>query len=184
MRTLKDKLAKKEIYIDAKEDAESILQTLKNYIFANDAYALYTANNFLQNDDFSLKYYADLKQIIKEVKQKLPQWKVFLSDWQINTIINYSENGLSELFDYLQEADSLKNSFSHTELEIIEKLTENPDNATEVFQNSLRLAWIQHIEALHPILRSVSSLKMQQMEDELQESVLQKQALSQEIVSA
>ncbi len=179
---LKDKLAKKEIYIDAKEDAESILQTLKNYILANYAFALYTANNFLQNDDFSLKYYADLIQTIKEVKQKLPQWKVFLRDWQINTIINYSEYGLSELFDYLQEADSLKNSFSHTELEIIEKLTENPDNATEVFQNSLRLAWIQHIEALYPILRSVSSLKMQQMEDELQESVLQKQALSQEIV--
>ena len=179
---LKDKLAKKEIYVDAKEDAEAILQTLKNYILANDAFALYTANDFLQNDDFSLKYYADLTQTIKEVKQKLPQWKVFLSGWQINTLINYLENGLSELFDYLQEADSLKNSFSHAELEIIERLTKNTDNATEVFQNSLRLAWIQHIEALYPILRSVSSLKMQQMEDELQESVLQKQALSQEIV--
>ncbi len=179
---LKDKLAKKEIYIDAKNDVEAIEQTLKNYILANDAYALYVANDFLQNDNFSLKYYTDLAQIIKETKQKLPHWKVFLSDWQINILINYSENGLSELFDYLQEADSLKNSFSHTELEIIEKLTENPDEATEVFQNSLRLAWVQHIEALYPILRSVSSLKMQQMEDELQESVLQKQALSQEIV--
>ncbi len=179
---LKDRLAKKEIYIHVKEDTEAILQTLKKYILANDAFALYTANDFLQNDDFTLTYYAALTQIIKETKQKWPWWKVFLSDWQINTIINYSENGLSELFDYLQEADTLKNSFSHTELEIIEKLTENSDNAIEVFQNSLRLAWIQHIEALYPILRSVSSLKMQQMEEELQESVLQKQALSQEIV--
>ncbi|GGD61318.1 ATPase AAA [Emticicia aquatilis] len=197
---LKDKLAKKEIYIDAKEDTESILQTLKNYILANDAFALYTANNFLQNDDFSLKYYADLRQTIKEVKQKLPQWKVFLSNWQIappnpprwggllNSPLSIGTAAVAEglwvglLFDYIQEADSLKNSFSHTELEIIEKLTENPDYATEVFQNSLRLAWIQHIETLYPILRSVSSLKMQQMEDELQESVLQKQALSQEIV--
>ncbi|MFN3490136.1 MAG: DEAD/DEAH box helicase [Emticicia sp.] len=90
--------------------------------------------------------------------------------------------GLTELFDYLQEVDNLKNSFSRTESDIVEKLTEKPDEATEIFQNSLRLAWIQHIEALHPILRSVSSLKMQQMEDELQESVLQKQTLSQEIV--
>jgi DNA polymerase IIIc chi subunit len=179
---LKDKLAKKEIFIEAKEEVETIEQTLKNYILANEAYTLYTTNDFLQNDNFSLKYYADLTQIIKEAKQKLPQWKVFLSDWQINTIINHSENGLTELFGYLQEADSLKNSFSHTELEIIEKLTENPDNATEVFQNSLRLAWVQDIESKYPILRSVSSLKMQQMEDELQESVLQKQTLSQEIV--
>ncbi|MDZ7933506.1 MAG: AAA domain-containing protein [Emticicia sp.] len=179
---LKDRLAKKEIFIDAKDDAETIEQTLKNYILANDAYALYTTNDFLQNADFSLKYYEDFAQIIKEIKQKLPQWKVFLSDWQINIIISQSKNGLTELFDYLQEADSLKNSFSYSESEIIEKLTENPDNATEVFQNSLRLAWIQDIEAKFPILRSVSSLKMQQMEDELQESVLQKQALSQEIV--
>lgn len=179
---IKDKLAKKEIYIDAKNDSETIEQTLKNYIFANDAYAIYTANDFLKNDDFSLKYYADLTQTIKEAKQKLPQWKVFLSDWQINATINHSERDLTELFDYLQEADSLKKSFSHTELEIIEKLTEKPNEASEVFQNALRLAWVQHIEALYPILRSVSSLKMQQMEDELQESVLQKQALSQEIV--
>jgi len=179
---LKDILAKKEIFIDAEYEAEAIEQTLKNYILANEAYSLYTVHGFLQNDNFSLKYYADLTQIIKETKQKLPNWRVFLSDWQINSILNYTDNNLTELFDYLQEADSLKNSFSHTEFEIIEKLTKNPENATEVFQNSLRLAWIHHIEALYPILRSVGSLKMQQMEDELQESVLQKQALSQEIV--
>jgi DNA polymerase IIIc chi subunit len=179
---LKDKLAKKEIFIDAKDKADEIEQTLKNYILANEAYNLYTTNDFLQNDSFSLKYYQDLTQIIKETKQKLPQWKMFLSDWQISKIINHSDNGLIELFDYLQEADNLKNSFSNIEFEIIEKLTKNPENATEVFQNSLRLAWIQHIEGLYPILRSVSSLKMKQMEDELQESVLQKQALSQEIV--
>ena len=179
---LKDKLAKKEMFIDAKDEPEAIEQTLKNYILANEAFSLYTANDFLQNDDFSLKYYQNLTQIIKEIKQKLAQWKVFFSDWQINSIINYTDNCLIELFDYLQESDSLKNAFSHTELEIIEKLTKNPENTTEVFQNSLRLAWIQHIEGLYPILRSVSSLKMQQMEDELQQSVLQKQALSQEIV--
>jgi hypothetical protein len=129
-----------------------------------------------------LKYYDVLPQIIKEAKQKLPQWKMFLSDWQISNIINYSDNGLIELFDYLQETDSLKNTFGRIELEIIEKLTKNSEYATEVFQNSLRLAWIQQIEAIYPILRSVSSLKMQQMEDELQESVSQKQVLSQEIV--
>lgn len=180
---LKDKLAKKGIYIDEKDDSETIEQTLKNYILANEAYTLYTTNDFLQNDAFSLKYYADLGQIIKETKQKLPQWMVFLSDWQINvTTVAPSENGLTELFDYLQEADNLKKSFSHTESDIVEKLNEKPDEASEIFQNSLRLAWIQHIEAFHPILRSVSSLKMQQMEEELQENVLQKQALSQEIV--
>ena len=188
---LKDKLAKKEIFIDTKDDSEAILQTLKNYILANEAYTLYTTQDFLQNAEFSLQYYADLGQIIKEAKQKLPQWKVFLSDEQITAPPRWGGElspslsgraGEGLFFDYLQEADSLKNTFSHTELEIIEKLTAKPNEATEVFQNSLRLAWIQDIEAKFPILRSVSSLKMQQMEDELQECVLQKQALSQEIV--
>ncbi len=192
---LKDKLAKKEIFIDAKDDSEVILQTLKNYILANEAYTLYTTQDFLQNAEFSLQYYADLRQIIKEAKQKLPQWKVFLSDEQITAPpltpprwggeLSPSPSGRAGeglFFDYLQEADSLKNTFSHTELQIIEKLTATPNEATEISQNSLRLAWIQHIEALYPILRSVSSLKMQQMEEELQECVLQKQALSQEIV--
>jgi len=199
---LKEKLNKKEILIDVKQSFEDIQETLKIYISANEAHRIYQANDFLKNDDYLLKYYEDFVQIIIKTKQKLPQWKVFLSEEQITAITALKTppnpprwggllnsplsigEGLGEgsLFDYLQEADSLKNTFSHTELEIIEKLTAKPNEATEIFQNSLRLAWIQHIEALYPILRSVSSLKMQQMEDELQESVLQKQALSQEIV--
>jgi superfamily I DNA and/or RNA helicase len=182
--TIKEKLAKKEIIIDKKQDIKSINQTLKNYILANDAYTLYQANDFLQKPDFSLQYYQKLKQIIIEMKQKHVQWKIYLTEKQISTP-HPSPLGvrcLTQNFDYLVEADEIKESFSRAESEIVEKLIENPKEANEVFQNSLRLAWVEHIENLYPILRSVSSLKMTQLEDELQECVLQKQALSQEIV--
>ena len=51
-----------------------------------------------------------------------------------------------------------------------------------VFQNSIRLAWIDHIETKYPILRAVSSMKMDALQDELQLLVKEKQQLSQEIL--
>jgi hypothetical protein len=183
---IKEKLAKKEIFTDAKNEFENIEKTLNNYILANDAYAIYQANEFLQKEDFSLKYYEDLEQLIIQIKRKFLEWKVFLTETQIDNLdaknSELVKQYLQQNFDYLQEADVLQESFNRTENDVVKKLSETPKNAIEVFQNSLRLAWIQHIENLHPILRSVSSLKMTQLEEELQECVLQKQTLSQEIV--
>ncbi|AFK03689.1 superfamily I DNA and RNA helicase and helicase subunits-like protein [Emticicia oligotrophica DSM 17448] len=181
---IREKLAKKTIDIDPKDDFASINEHLEDYILADKAYALYTTHEYLQTDTFSLEFYQKLIGLIIETKQKLPQWRVFLNDIQLSQLQAGFRPDLNnfQLFDYLQEADSLKNSFGHTELEIIEQLKPFAETANEVFQNSLRLAWMEHIEKLYPILRSVSSLKMEQMEVELQEAVIQKQALSQEIV--
>jgi len=58
-------------------------------------------------------------------------------------------------------------------------------NATEMeklFQNSLRLAWIDHIETKYPILRAVSSMKMEALQDELGQHVEEKQKLSKQIL--
>src|SRR5690606_34287429 len=49
-------------------------------------------------------------------------------------------------------------------------------------QNSLRLAWIEHIEAKHPNLRAVSSLKMEKQRDELMALVDEKRKLSHDIL--
>ena len=119
-------------------------------------------------------------------------WKNYLSEKQIELLANtpLSTGGglggeattyLKDHFDLMQEADALKASFSKTEWQIIERfLSESEPLAT--FINSLKLAWIEHIEELHPILRSVSSLKISQLEEELQQAVLRKQELSQEIL--
>lgn len=59
-------------------------------------------------------------------------------------------------------------------------------NAQEVlglFENSIKLAWIEHIESKYPALRSVTSLKMKQWEDQVQGSITLKQKLSSDITS-
>jgi superfamily I DNA and/or RNA helicase len=81
----------------------------------------------------------------------------------------------------MQESDSLKASFSRSEWAMIELFLSQQEPLTS-FINSLKLAWIEHVEDKYPILRSVSSLKMNQLENDLQDSVQKKQTLSQEIL--
>jgi AAA domain/Protein of unknown function (DUF4011) len=91
------------------------------------------------------------------------------------------ENYLKENFDLMQESDSLKASFSRSEWSMIELFLSEKEPLTS-FINSLKLAWIEHIEDKCPILRGVSSLKISQLENDLQDSVQKKQTLSQEIL--
>ncbi len=117
------------------------------------------------------------------------RWQQWLSEEQIlaliekqipeKEIISYLKNN----FDLMQESDQIKDSFLRNEWAIIEQTIEaESEDKVEVFLNSLKLAWIEHIETVHPILRGVSSLKISQLEEELQNSVLKKQELSREIL--
>jgi len=113
-------------------------------------------------------------------------WNNYLSKNQIDTINNIKDlspinSYLKENFDLMQEADSLKASLSRLEWSIIELFLPEKEPLLS-FINSLKLAWIEHIEDKYPILRGVSSLKISQLEGDLQDSVQKKQTLSQEII--
>jgi hypothetical protein len=113
-------------------------------------------------------------------------WNNYLSKKQIEIIGNTKDLStinyyLKENFDLMQESDSLKASFSRSEWAMIELFLSQQEPLTS-FINSLKLAWIEHVEDKYPILRSVSSLKMNQLENDLQDSVQKKQTLSQEIL--
>ncbi len=119
-------------------------------------------------------------------------WNNYLSKSQIEIISNSKDlsainSYLKENFDLMQESDSLKVSFNSSEWSMIKLFLSEKELAmvgvpTDHFLNSLKLAWIEHIEDKYPILRSVSSLKMNQLENDLQDSVQKKQTLSQEIL--
>lgn len=134
----------------------------------------------------------------KQTTDKHHSWQQYLTKNQIQSAVDDSKF-TSELhafldrdFDVLVEADKLKESFTIAESEIIESLdrslslivgTDRPIVArVTLFQNSLRLAWLSHLEEKYPILRSVSSLKINQLEQELQGAILKKQELSREIM--
>ena len=86
-------------------------------------------------------------------------------------------------FDLLVEADRLELGFSVAEKTIIQRIMHEPPGTWPiVVKNGLYQAWLYHLEALYPVLRSVSSLKMNQWEQILQESIQRKQELSRDIL--
>jgi len=121
----------------------------------------------------------------------------YLLPSQINALISEPQVYSAELlevvrkdFDSLVDMDQLWSEMSLSEQmatrEIIaasEKM-KTPDAVEMVkcFENSVRLAWINHIEDKFPDLRAVTSLKMKQWEQDLQGSIIVKQQLSADIV--
>jgi len=133
------------------------------------------------------------------------RWRYYLTPSQITDIrenpdsIVLKTKALAADFDALCELDIIKHHLLPHELPVIKKITEKAAAAKVVpngepaiaarqtgwanlFDNSLRLAWIEHIETQHPVLRAVSTQKFKQIEDELQEAVQKKQNLSREML--
>ncbi len=131
--------------------------------------------------------------IVKTVPERKATWLAHLSTYQVRQLSE--DEGLGSIyikslrkdFDNLCEYDKLKEELTSTEKSVISKLYNelkewDAKQVEVLFQNSLRLAWIDHIETKYPILRSVSSIKMDELERELQASVIEKQKLSKEIL--
>lgn len=135
----------------------------------------------------------DLYDVLKEIPERKSAWLEYLTPHQVNSLVQHPGlwfNLVQQLradFDNLCEADSLKEKFSTHELEIVYRLFEEVkewDGPTmeTAFQNSLRLAWIDHLEAKYPVLRAVSTKKIELLNQELTQAINEKQKLSAEIV--
>jgi nitrite reductase/ring-hydroxylating ferredoxin subunit len=131
--------------------------------------------------------------VIAEIPHKMSEWQQHLSAYQINQLIAEPSkekilvSTLREDFDSLCAFDKLREELQAHEHEVIGKLYAavakwDAPKMEKLFQNSLRLAWLDHIETKFPILRSVSSLKMDQLQHELQELIESKQKISHEIL--
>ncbi|MBA4056386.1 MAG: DNA helicase I, partial [Marivirga sp.] len=135
----------------------------------------------------------ELLLLVKDVPAKKEEWSKHLTPFQITQLIHEPTRAhdykktLQRDFDSLSEYDRLKEDLKFFEKETIFKLHDhlNEWSATEseiLFQNSLRLAWIDHIETKYPILRSVSSMKMETLQRELEQLLEEKQILSKQIL--
>ncbi len=131
--------------------------------------------------------------IINDIPAKKLEWLKYLTRYQISQLI-YDPSLEKEFirtlkrdFDNLTEYDKLKEQILFHEKEVITKLYDhvqewNADKMETLLQNSLRLTWIDHIETKYPILRAVSSMKMETLQNELQQLVAEKQDLCREIL--
>lgn len=126
---------------------------------------------------------------LEPIGKKLNEWEVYFSIPQLRLIfasqldVEQLLSSLKQDFDSLCEFDKLQSEFREDELSIINKLLENEprvhsESWWQLFDNSLRLAWIEHIELKYPILRSVSSQKFEDLQTELQDCVKDKLHMS------
>ena len=131
-------------------------------------------------------------EIVLRISEWKREWYCYLTPYQVRHLIedpslqSYYIDTLRRDFDNLCEFDRTIESLKPHEKNVIDKLHEAVgwDYALleSFFQNSLRLAWIDHIEVKYPLLRSVSSRKMDDLQNELRSRIAEKQKLSAEIL--
>ena len=135
-----------------------------------------------------------LQEIVHEIPAKKEAWNKYLSDNQIRTItlrklpIESILQSLNKDFDKICHYHQIRENFSTAEAKIIEDLIDaleddfSIENIVNLFDNSLAIAWIEHIEAKYPMLRAVSSQKLEGLEKQLKEAVAQKKEASNDIL--
>jgi hypothetical protein len=123
--------------------------------------------------------------LVNEVQQFDMQMHVVFSKAQV---ANFWKSDISRVsvyfdqnFDLLQEQDQLNGTLNASELKYAEVLSEI-ENGDAVFTQSLVYRWIDFIEFRNPILKGVSTLKMEQQEARLTDLVARKRAMSKEIL--
>ncbi len=134
---------------------------------------------------------------VLEVVRKIPEdkkgWQQFLTARQISRILYDYEYALElksvlkKDFDSLAEFDKLRDGLNRQESAVMKKLYEYgrdlPDDAlVALFANSIRLEWINHIETKYPVLRSVTTMRMEGIEEELKQAIRDKLHVSRDIV--
>ncbi|MEQ9230863.1 MAG: DEAD/DEAH box helicase, partial [Cyclobacteriaceae bacterium] len=99
--------------------------------------------------------------------------------------IKQASKELNRDFDSIVELHKIKESFTTTESDVVSKIVEeysSKETCLSLFHNSLALAWIDHIETKYPILRAVSSKKLDHMVSELQQANREKRIASRDIL--
>lgn len=199
------------IYTDTPQHYATLLKQIRQARELTNRFSEYTALNYLHPSVWlTASSFTDavrtILSITHQLEQKNSEWLAYLTDAQIERLWQEGDSYADVLrrslradFDLLVEADRLFEGFSTIEKSVLERLTlarqsargskdkherypEELPNGKDLFLNALRLAWLHHLEQHYPNLRSVSSFRMQQMEQALQNSVRKKQALSRDIL--
>lgn len=127
-----------------------------------------------------------------DIPRQKERWLMYLTPKQIHFILEEPDfdkkllKTINSDFDALCDFDNLSDNLKPHERDTIGKLLEaadelNEDEIINLFQNSIRLAWIEHIETKYPVLRAVSTLKFERILQEFQENVKDKHQISGEI---
>lgn len=146
----------------------------------------------LSYDELREKFEA-LFDILKEIPVRKAEWLEYFTPSQLGKMISAPQLiepmqvSLERDFESLREYDALKAGLLDVERDVIRRIldleeVETAEDVGRIFDNSIRLAWIDHIETKYPVLRSVSSRTFQKKVVELQRLVEEKQQISNDMV--
>jgi len=147
-------------------------------------------------DKFSVAQFHDrieqLAESLGGLPKKRQEWNKYILPRQIDLLLvsepyyKTLQSTISNDFDGICEMDRMWNEFSETKMAAIDKLISckaaTIAEKIGVFDNSIKLAWIDHIESKNEILRTPSTLKFDQMIEDLQSAVEKKLELSEGIL--
>jgi hypothetical protein len=178
--------------IDMQSWFYSMKQAIRAYAIRNDIRSL---PEFISAPEYELDDYIRrvkaLMQLLDDVPPMIQPWMKYLTDSQLRALmmgkveLKDAEKLLTKDFDALVEYHTIRDSFNTTERDTVEKLTENYESkqaSIRLLHNSLALAWIDHIEGKYPVLRSVSSQRLDQLTSELQQANREKRQVSRDIL--
>ncbi len=133
-----------------------------------------------------------LVTVTSGIPMKIKSWEAYLSPAQVSKIITNEHRDsylkvLDRDFDALCHYDTLSAGLEEYEKDVVLRLLDEAEDRSEegvlsLFQNSLRLAWIDHLEIKYPVLRIVCSNRLNELETELQQALEDKTTIMQEIL--
>lgn len=127
--------------------------------------------------------------------EHVPKWRTYLTDIQLKHLLGAPDEEklfpvlatLPKDFEALVRFDSLKMTLRDVDRKVMEKLMDNfPEKDFEghkqIFLSSLKISWIEHLEAKYPVLKEVSGPHLRRVIDEFQEAVEEKIKISRFII--
>ncbi|OHX66394.1 AAA domain-containing protein [Flammeovirga pacifica] len=158
--------------------------------------SLRSSVQFIELYNFSYDELWTKIDILFKTINKIPpirqRWEKYLSHLEIEDILSNKvdidkfKETLEEDFDEICRFDALKESFAPHEWAALRLIDGHMDGVhkhsveevLEYFDNSVNISWLYHIETKHPVLRIVSNGALEQLEENLQEAILEKRSIA------
>jgi len=146
---------------------------------------------YLANSDIDfLSFHQTLEELLgitHLLDYKINIWSQYLSKIQIQHLLTYpNQSMVEEVLEQLPQSftdlvifDKMKRNLRSIDLELMTKLIQQYNNLSfeeirDNFMAGLRQSWIDHIEAKYPVLREVTSPKINHVIDELTATISEK----------
>ncbi len=172
---LETSISELQTFLVAVQIFEQLQLDLPNLNFFKNCESLNHLKQKIVRFETEITYFQNLDRRLKGYfsnQQNTNFWKL-----NISTISNF----LEEYFEVMQEFDTIHSELNHQE-EFIFKQLQFKNEIDKIFFQTLISHWTSHIEETYPILKSVSTLKIENLETELTHLVAKKQEFSQEIL--